>query len=949
MGVAVIQPSFAAGEVSPNLYARVDLAKWHVGAALIRNCFIDYRGGLSSRPGSRFVGASKQVYGSGAPRLIPFQFSQTQTYVLEFGNQYIRFITNGGYILETGVAVTGGITKANPGVVTAAAHGFNNGDWLFPAGIVGMTQLNGKTIVVANKTTNTFQMVDMWGVPINTTNYSTYVSGGTFSRYYTVASPYAVADLPLVKFAQSADVMTFTHPSYSRYKLSRAGQTNWTMAAASFAALQIAPVAVSATPTLASPNPAAFSYVVTAVNASTGEESVASNIVTCQSVDIGTTAGSISIVWNAAVGADLYNVYKASVGYATTATPIGALFGLIGSTTGLQFTDGNIDADFTQVPPTHNDPFAPGQIASVTVTAGGSGYTSQPTFTITTASGTGAILQAVFIGGIIQAVNIINAGTNYAPGDTVAITGGGGSSATATLSIGPLTGTTPGVTAFFQQRQYYANTTNNPDTFWGTQPGNYNNMDASDPPRDSDSITGTVSAQQVNGINQLIAMPTGLVILTGLGAWQLTGGSAGSAVTPSNAVAAAQAYNGCSPTVPSMVINYDIIYVQEKGSIIRDLSYNFFVNIYTGTDITVISNHLFSGFKILEWAWAEEPFKLVWCVRNDGVLLTLTYLKEQEVYAWAHSDTFGLYRSVCSISEPPVNAVYVVVQRYLNNQWIYYVERLDNRIWNGVEDVWAVDAGLQTSPLATPAYGLTVSAPTGAGITCTASGSSFSVGMVGDIIRVGGGLLTITAYISATQVTCTATQDISNVLLNNSGTAVVIPAASGEWSIWTPVTTISGLDHLLGATVSILADGSVQDSRQVVTLSPGVIGIVLDSQPTSKITVGLGFQAQFQSLYADKGEPTIQGKRKTIPAMTSRVASTRGIKMGTSFDKLYEVKQRGNDIFLGTAIPLFTGDERIIMDTSWDVPGQVCVQQDYPLPVTLLGIIPEINVGDDNG
>src|SRR6185312_3289065 len=184
--------------------------------------------------------------------------------------------------------------------------------------------------------------------------------------------------------------------------------------------------------------------------------------------------------------------------------------------------------------------------------------------------------------------------------------------------------------------------------------------------------------------------PNGLVILTGLGAWQLNGGAQQTAVTPADQDATPQAYNGCSPTVPPIQVNYDILYVQQKGSIVRDLAFNFFVNIFTGTDMTVLSNHLFTGHQILQWAYAEEPYKVIWCVRDDGMLLSFTYLKEQDVYAWARHDTNGLFQGVCSISEaatnatgsPLVNAVYYIVKRFVNGQWVYYSERMDDRIWS---------------------------------------------------------------------------------------------------------------------------------------------------------------------------------------------------------------------------------------------------------------------------
>ena len=957
MSTAVIQPSFAAGELSPNLYARVDLAKYHIGAATMRNFFVDYRGGAASRPGSKFIGrsyspAAATPAGLSPVRLIPFSFNIQQTYVFEFGNNYMRIITNGAYIVENPVSISA-ISQANPGVFTATAHGYSNNQWVVLSGIGGMTSLNGKTYIVQNVTTNTFTLTDLYGNVINTTALPAYTGGGSASRIYTVVTPYAATDLKLLKWTQSADVMTFTHPSYPIYKLTRTGNTAWTFAQVNYATVQVAPTAISATPTTTTAPLASFSYVVTAVNAITGEESIASNIVTAQSSDIAQTAGSITVTWNAAAGAGSYNIYKAPIGYSASTTPVGALFGLAGSTIGLQFVDGNTTADFTITPPQANNPFAPGQILYVTMTANGTGYTqATATATISTSTGSNVILQPVVIGGLVQACLVPNAGQLYAPGDTVVFhDSGSGTGATGTLTIGPATGTTPGCTAYFQQRQYFANSINNPDTFWATKPGAFTNMDQSNPVQATDAIEDTLAAQQVNGIQFMIPMPSGLVVLTGLGAWQLTGGANNTAVTPQDADATPQAYNGCSFYVPPIPINYDILYVQQKGSIIRDLAYNFFVNIYTGTDLTVLSNQLFTGYQILEWAWAEEPYKLIWAVRNDGVILSLTYLKEQDVYAWARHDTFGLYQSVCTVSETitvnglpvGVNAIYVVVERLINGQYIQYIERFDDRLWTTIENTWAVDAGLQTISNM-PNANLKASAASGSAVTFTADQPVFNSGMVGNVIRMGYGIATVTAFVSSTQLTASITQNITTNLPNDPNNTP-IPAASGQWSINPVNTTFSGLDHLNGCLVSILADGSVQTPQIVVN------GSITLQTGASFVTIGLGFQAQLASLYLDVGsQQTVQGKRKSVPAVTIRMVNSRGIKAGQgSFANVVEIKQRGNAIFAGQPIPLFTGDERIILNPTYNKTGQVFIQQDYPLPATVLGIMPEINVGDTNG
>jgi hypothetical protein len=153
--------------------------------------------------------------------------------------------------------------------------------------------------------------------------------------------------------------------------------------------------------------------------------------------------------------------------------------------------------------------------------------------------------------------------------------------------------------------------------------------------------------------------------------------------------------------MPPIVVNYDILYVQSKGSSVRDASYNFYANVFTGSDISIISSHLFFGYKLLEWAWAEEPYKIVWAIRNDGTMLSLTFIKEQDFIGWAHHDTpGGAFKSVCTIVESASvgyqNFIYLAVQRTVNAQTVQYIEQMPERATTGlVKDYWTVDCGLQ--------------------------------------------------------------------------------------------------------------------------------------------------------------------------------------------------------------------------------------------------------------
>ena len=934
----LIQPSFSAGELSPSLYGRVDLAKYKVGAARMRNFFVDYRGGASNRVGTKFVG--RAFKSATKVRLIPFTFSTLQTYVLEFGDLYMRVIKNGAHVLETGKTITG-LTNASPGVVTSVAHGFSNGDWVYLSGVGGTTGVNGNTYVVAGATADTFQLTDFDGNSISTVGMGVYTSGGTAARYYTLVTPWAAADLARLKFAQSADVMTICHPSYAPRDLTRTGHAAWTLTAVSFSA-SISPPTISSIATSAA-GTTYFEYVVTAVD-SNGQESVASATTKVASVNITSTAGAITISWAAVAGAQFYNVYRSPIANATD-VPTGANHGYVGTAYGTQFVDGNITPDFTRTPPLHANPFAAGAITFINIVSGGTGWVAGSTSaSISDPNGTGAVIVPIVVGGAVTGFIIQNGGSGYT--SPTLVMSGAGSGVSVTFTRSPATGMNPSVVTYFQQRKWFAAPTNAPEALFATKPGAFTNMDYSNPNVADDSLQLTIASQQVNDIKWMIPMPGGLVVLSGSGAWQITGGSKSDAVTPTSAIATAQAYNGCSD-VPPIVVNYDILYVQAKGSIVRDLAYNFFVNVYTGTDLTVLSNHLFNPHAITEWCWAEEPLKIIWAVRDDGVLLSMTFLKEQEVMGWARHDTQGLFKSVATVQEGSEDVVYFCVQRQVGGKWVQYIEQMQSRIFPNdddasaptiVENSWFVDCGLDY-PLTYPAAGVSVSAATGVTVV-TADAAVFAPGDVGKIWRGGGGFGTVTGYTNSTNISVTLTSDIVEVIADQPGTAVPILLTQGQWSLTSPVSTVSGLWHLEGKTVKVLGDGNVFPDKVVTGGS-----ITLD-QPCSRVIVGLGYTAQLQTLDLESPQGTIQGNRKKIGKLSVKVQNTRGIKYGPNFSQLTEVKQRGPSVPMGTPIPLFTGAFEVIMDPSWNVEGRISVQQDYPLPASILAVAPDVEVGD---
>ena len=338
-----IQQSFSGGEISTEMWGRSDLQKYPSGLSAARNVIILPHGPADRRPGFEFINEARDS--TRKVRLVPFQFSATQSVVLEFGHQYIRFHSNGATVLETGLAITA-ISKANPGVLTYTGTDPSNGDWMFLSGIGGMTELNGRWVKVAgvNAGANTFQLTDLWDANINTTGFTTYTSGGTAARAYTVTTTYAEGDLFELTFAQSADVVTICHPSYAARELKRTSATSWTMSTVSFAPTLSAPTGVTATRGAheAGTGGRPYTYCVTSVDDDGVTESYASSAATESAGNaLGYETNYNTITWNAASGASRYYVYRQT----------GGAYGYIGQTTLLTVNDDNVRPDTTQAPP----------------------------------------------------------------------------------------------------------------------------------------------------------------------------------------------------------------------------------------------------------------------------------------------------------------------------------------------------------------------------------------------------------------------------------------------------------------------------------------------------------------------------------------------------------------------------------------------------------------------
>jgi hypothetical protein len=178
MGYRVASSNFTKGEISPEAEARFELPVYQAAVRTARNVKVQRTGGLKKRMGTRFVAEAL----SASSHLIPFQFSDTQAYALEFGQALMRPLALGGRVLKTGLKVTN-ITKAANAKITAAYHGYSVGDPVYLNSIKGMIQINDRFLTVVSVIDD-----NNFTVNINSTNFSTF-TGDTGGQVNSAPPP----------------------------------------------------------------------------------------------------------------------------------------------------------------------------------------------------------------------------------------------------------------------------------------------------------------------------------------------------------------------------------------------------------------------------------------------------------------------------------------------------------------------------------------------------------------------------------------------------------------------------------------------------------------------------------------------------------------------------------------------------------------------------------------
>ncbi|QNH91695.1 hypothetical protein SR18_gp044c [Caulobacter phage SR18] len=261
-------------------------------------------------------------------------------------------------------------------------------------------------------------------------------------------------------------------------------------------------------------------------------------------------------------------------------------------------------------------------------------------------------------------------------------------------SITPFASATnyPAAVTYYEQRRCFAGTLSQPQNFWATRSGTESNLQYAIPTRDDDAIMFRIAARENQTIRHLVPL-LDLIILTASAEFAvLTSGS----FTPTSFAVKSRSFVGANNVQPLAPGN-TVLFGAARGGHVRELGYSTEQGGYITGDLSLRAPHLFDGYDIVDAAFSKSPYPIAWWVSSSGKLLSLTYVPDQAVAAWAQHDTDGVFESCCVVAEGQEDVLYVVVRRTISGTTKRYIERLASRRFATQADAFFVDCGLSYS------------------------------------------------------------------------------------------------------------------------------------------------------------------------------------------------------------------------------------------------------------
>jgi hypothetical protein len=430
----------------------------------------------------------------------------------------------------------------------------------------------------------------------------------------------------------------------------------------------------------------------------------------------------------------------------------------------------------------------------------------------------------------------------------------------------------PAAVSFYGDRLFWGGSTSYPQRIDGSVVGAYETMEPTSfvagsttdntVIADDDALALTLNANDVNVIKSIGEDEQGLIVFTVGGEWIVRPSNQNEALTPTNIRATRSTAWGCAEPQPVRV-GKPHIFVQRAGRKVRELAYVFSDDGFRAPDLSIASEHI-TRSGIVAIAYQAQPQTIVWFVRADGVLIGMTYDRDQEAIAWHRHTLGGAFGAGAAVVESAAvipnstgtaDQLWLIVKRTINGATRRYVEYL-------------------------------------------------------------------TAFFDET--TAQADAHFVDSGLRYSGA---------------PASVFSGLSHLEGQTVAILADGA---ARPDAVVNSGSVSLSRGTASTAVIGLGYASNMQTERLeFQSRSVSTVQTKKKRIHEISARVWRTLGGKSGPDASTLELMVFRSTSDPMDSAPPLTDGDIRLSWPGGYETEGRIYIRQDQPLPMTILAIVAE--------
>ena len=881
MAIRSYTRAFNGGEISPAMFARIDDAKYQTGLAVCKNFLIEPQGPVVSRPGFEFVSEVKDS--THKPKLIPFTFSNTQTMVLEFGNKYIRFYTQGKPLLDNNgeryeietpysandvfdlhyVQSADVLTLVHPSYPPMELRRYSSVDWrlvqiefasiLTPPTNVKAVQTIGSS--VSNKTDyvreysvtslladGSQESVHSESVTVkcnpygdgayNTVSWDAAEGAGLYRVYRNQGGIWAYIGqtngLSIIDENIDPDA-SITPPIYDDAFLQTGGISSVEVTNPGDG-YEYLTITGHETKIYFASGSSSYSFPVRGDYLEWGMDDD-----TAQKWEVVDLEGSGS-------GAKVSPQWTVSGGYAY-------LKGLKFSSYGSGYKKPVIYG-YSYVPYSGSTGSGGYYVLSWKVNCTYNEYASSMSIEVSDKTGTGAVLRPVIIDGKLNTVEIVSGGRDYT--DPVAyVRSDIGSGAEVKVSISETSGDYPSSVTYFEQRRWFGGTYARPNNLWATKSGTESDMSYSLPSQDDDRIAVRVAAREASRIQHIVPLSQ-LMLLTGTAEWRVSPLNS-DAITPSSMSVRPQSYVGASSVQP-LVINSSMIYGASRGGHLRECGYNWQAGGFVSADVSLRAPHLFDNLEIVDMAYAKAPWPIIWVVSSNGKLISFTYVPDQAVGAFSTVETAGDIESCCVVAEGEEDILYCTIRRDINGKVVRFVERMHERQYTDLRE---------------------------------------------------------------------------SVHLDCAGTY------RGDKK-----DVISGLTWLEGMKVDILADGGVHPSQVVVD------GTITLNEPAAVVHVGLPYNSDLKTLPATmalQDGSFGSGHRKNVRQVFFRVLDSSGVQTGPSFDELTEYPARDQEA-AGSAPDPINDEIGFSIEPMWSNSGQVCVRQAYPLPLRIISMTVDMEI-----